>query len=288
MFRTLVIAAHPDEPEMYAGGTAALLAAAGHAVKFLTLTNGDAGHHELEPGPLARRRAEEAVRAADALGVTTYEIFHDISDGRLEPDVPTRLRVLHALRTWRPDLVIALHGDDAPGHADNRGTGRLVAQAVEFATVRNLDPAAPLPRQPVCLLMTDYASNPVHRPDVVIDVTPTLDAKLDACLAHASQFLEFAPFQRGLLGKVPGGVGDGAGADVAADAAADVAADVEEQRRRFVREHWEFGVPEAARPGLVARYGAERAEAVEHAEIFQFAPYGQAVDEAHLSRLLPF
>ncbi|MFD6214935.1 hypothetical protein, partial [Nocardia salmonicida] len=42
-----------------------------------------------------------------------------------------------------------------------------------------------------------------HRHDVVVDVSSTIEAKLRACLAHASQFLEFAPWQRGLLDQVP-------------------------------------------------------------------------------------
>lgn len=247
MLRTLVIAAHPDEPELYAGGTSALLARAGHAVKFLTLTNGDAGHHELERAPLARRRAEEAWRAADALGVVDYEVF-DVHDGLLEPTVELRLRLMREIRAWRPDLVIALHGDGA-GHPDNRAAGKLAEQAVELVTVRNVECGKPaLERQPVCLLMTDYASGPVHRDDVVVDVAPVAQAKLDACLAHASQFLEFAPFQRGLLDQVP--------------SAGDVDA-----CRAFVDEHWsEFLGPET----------------------FELAPYGRQADAAELRRLIPF
>ncbi|MFI9560426.1 PIG-L deacetylase family protein [Nonomuraea endophytica] len=248
MLRTLVIAAHPDEPEIYAGGTAALLAGAGHAVKFLTLTNGDAGHHEMERAPLARRRAEEAWRAADALGVTTYEIFDDVHDGFLETTVDLRVRVLREIRGWRPDLVIALHADGG-GHPDNRAAGTLAGQAVEFSTTRNVECGKPaLDRQPVCLLMTDYVSRPVHRDDVVVDVAPVREAKLDACLAHASQFLEYSPFQRGLLAKVPDP------ADVAAC-------------RTFVSEHW----AEHIGP-----------------ETFQLAPYGRRPAEGELLDLLPF
>ncbi|NUP64216.1 MAG: PIG-L family deacetylase [Nonomuraea sp.] len=245
MLRTLVIAAHPDEPEIYAGGTAALLARAGHAVKFLTLTNGDAGHHELERGPLARRRAKEAWRAADALGVVDYEIF-DVHDGMLEATVELRLRVLAQIRAWRPDVVIALHGDGG-GHPDNRAAGQLAAHAVEFAMTRNLEVGKPaLERMPLCLLMTDYASAPVHRADVAVDVSPVIEAKLDACLAHASQFLEFAPWQRGFLDQAP--------------PAGDVAAG-----RAFVLEHWAEFLKE---------------------ETFQLAGYGRKADAEEAARMI--
>ncbi|MFE3450165.1 PIG-L deacetylase family protein [Nonomuraea sp. NPDC059194] len=269
MLRTLVIGAHPDEPEIYAGGTAALLARAGHAVKFLTLTNGDAGHHRMDRAPLAARRAEEAWRAADALGVIDYDVL-DTHDGELEASVAMRTKVITAIRGWRADVVIALHGD-GPGHPDNRAAGRLVADAVAFVTNRNVAAGKPpLPRQPLCLIMTDYAAAAFHRHEVAVDVDDALQAKLDGCLAHASQFLEYAPWQRGFLDKAP--------------AAGDT-----EAGRAFVAEHWALflAAPEGARPALAARYGAAHAAKVGHAETFERAPYGRQVTEEELRELLP-
>ncbi|MFI6291888.1 PIG-L deacetylase family protein [Nonomuraea sp. NPDC050790] len=269
MLRTLVIAAHPDEPEIYAGGTAALLARAGHAVKFLTLTNGDAGHHHMERLPLARRRAEEAWQAADALGVTAYDIW-DVHDGTLEVSVEARLKVLAEIRGWRADVVIALHGH-GPGHPDNRAAGRLVEDAVAFATTRNVETGRPpLPRQPLCLTMTDYAALSFHRGELAVDVGPVLDAKLDACLAHASQFLEYAAWQRGFLDDAP--------------APGDTV-----KGRAFVARHWApfLEATDSHRPALAARYGAEHAARVTHAESFALAPYGRQVDEEELRHLLP-
>jgi len=58
----LILGAHPDDADYAAGGLAALYCAAGHDVLMVSLTNGDAGHHEM-PGPaLAARRAAEATR----------------------------------------------------------------------------------------------------------------------------------------------------------------------------------------------------------------------------------
>ncbi|MGV9307210.1 PIG-L deacetylase family protein [Nonomuraea sp. NPDC003727] len=269
MLRTLVVGAHPDEPEIYAGGTAALLARAGHAVKFLTLTNGDAGHHEMDRAPLAARRAQEAWRAADALGVIAYDVW-DTHDGELEATVATRARVIAAIRGWRADVVIALHGH-GPGHPDNRAAGRLVEDAVAFVTNRNVAAGGPpLPRPPLCLVMTDYAAAAFHRHEIAVDVDEVLEAKLDGCLAHASQFLEYAPWQRGFADQAP--------------AAGDTAAG-----RAFVAEHWArfVAAPEAARPALQERYGAGHAAAVRHAETFERAAYGRQIGEEELRRLLP-
>ena len=68
--RILIIGAHPDDADYHAGGTAALYRAAGHAVKMVSLTNGNAGHH-LHPGPeLARRRRAEAAASGAVIGAT--------------------------------------------------------------------------------------------------------------------------------------------------------------------------------------------------------------------------
>src|SRR5262245_692343 len=72
--RILVIKAHPDEAEEYAGGMAALYAQAGHEVKFVSLTNGDVGHWQMTKEALAERRKKEALNAAAILGVK-YEIL---------------------------------------------------------------------------------------------------------------------------------------------------------------------------------------------------------------------
>ena len=64
-----MIFAHPDEGEIYAGGISAIYSKMGHRVKFLSLTNGDAGHWSMDPASLARRRYNEAMEAKRILGL---------------------------------------------------------------------------------------------------------------------------------------------------------------------------------------------------------------------------
>ncbi len=52
--RIIAFGAHPDDCELDAGGTAARWAKLGHKVKFVSVTNGDIGHHEIAGAPLAR------------------------------------------------------------------------------------------------------------------------------------------------------------------------------------------------------------------------------------------
>ncbi len=68
--RIIVIGAHPDDCDSDAGGTATLLAAMGHAVKFVAVTNGDAGHHLIQGKQLAERRYKETQEVARRLAIS--------------------------------------------------------------------------------------------------------------------------------------------------------------------------------------------------------------------------
>jgi len=75
--RILIIGAHMDDPDLRAGGTAAKYSALGHDVLFVSLTNGEAGHHEIGGIELTRRRRAEAQNSAEVIGVeyVTYDIL---------------------------------------------------------------------------------------------------------------------------------------------------------------------------------------------------------------------
>src|SRR5262245_64780184 len=90
--RLLIVGAHPDDADYAAGGTAALYRRLGHTVLMVSLTNGDAGHHQISGPELASRRLKEAQAAAAVIGAT-YQIF-DNHDGLLEPTIANRLAVI--------------------------------------------------------------------------------------------------------------------------------------------------------------------------------------------------
>src|ERR1051326_1064319 len=84
--RVIAIGAHPDDCDIKFSGTAAKMAKAGHAVKFLSVTNGDAGHQSMGGGELARRRHAETQESARRLGIAEYEVL-DNHDGELTPNI---------------------------------------------------------------------------------------------------------------------------------------------------------------------------------------------------------
>lgn len=266
--RIIVIAAHPDEADMYAGGISALYARLGHEVKFVALTNGSAGHHELDRDAIATRRYDESQEAARRLGVREYEVF-DTYDSELMPTLETRQRVMRAIRNWQADVVISLNPRGG-GHPDNRAAGVAVEEAFAFLTNRNALPdAPPLARSPILIYMIDYITLRVHRHDLVIDVDPVIEEKLLACDANASQFYEFSARQYvDDLGEVPTDW---------------------EGRREFILKNWAPTIdvlPEML-PALTALYGSEHAQQVRYAETFEFAPDSRRPTPSEITHYFP-
>ncbi len=265
--KVMVVAAHPDEADMYAGGTCALFAEHGAAVKFLSITSGDAGHYEIGGMQLARRRWQEAQQAAKCLGIAEYEVLNE-HDGELYPTKAVRDLVIERVRNWAPDILIGFH-PDGWGHPDNRNAGKVLADAVAFVGVPNVMPNIPAVTKPIlCLWMWDFSTMNIHQHDIAVDVTRTIEKKLLACDAHATQFYEFAPWSRGFLDEVPETWGD---------------------KRAFILKYWpEFMyTQDSQRESLGRWYGSEASRNIQFAETFQIAPYGLQPGAADLQRMFP-
>src|SRR5438093_2682865 len=199
--RLLIIGAHPDDADYAAGGLAALYRAAGHTVKMVSLTNGDAGHHR-EPGrPLAERRRKEAAAAGAVIGAT-YDLF-DIHDGELLPTLENRRHVIRLIRSFRPDLVLTHRPNDY--HPDHRYTSQLVQDAAYMVTVPAVAPDTPhLAANPVIAYLPDDFQKPYpFEPSVLVDVGPVLGQIVAMMHCHTSQFYEWLPYNQGIADQVP-------------------------------------------------------------------------------------
>jgi LmbE family N-acetylglucosaminyl deacetylase len=264
--RIIVFGAHPDDCDGDAGGTAALWAAKGHAVKFVSLTNGDAGHQSEGGGALARRRRAEAQEAGRRLGIAEYEVL-DNHDGELEPTLAVRQQVIRRIRQWRADLVIAPRPNDY--HPDHRYTGVVVQDSAYMVVVPNVCPdTPPLRRNPVFLYSQDGFQRPnPFRPDVAVAIDAVIEQKIRAFDAHVSQVYEWLPWVEGTLDSVP-----------------------KEPAARLAWLHqWRRGrpLPDDVRAALRKWYGA-KADSVKDAEAFEICEYGSRPTEADLRRLFPF
>src|SRR5258708_18141825 len=155
--RVIAIGAHPDDCDIGAAGTAVKFVALGHKVKFLSVTNGDAGHQTMGGGALAQRRRAEAMESARRLGIE-YEVL-DNHDGELLPSLEVRKQIIRRIREWNADIVIAPRPNDY--HPDHRYTGVLVQDAAYMVVVPNVAPDLPLlPRNPVFFYFQDNFQRP--------------------------------------------------------------------------------------------------------------------------------
>lgn len=260
----IMIGAHPDDCDIKSGGTAALFVAMGHKVKFLSVTNGDAGHMNEDGGMLAKRRLEETKEVARRLGVT-YEVL-DNHDGELLATLPIRLDVIRRIRHWNADVVIAPRTNDY--HPDHRYTGILVQDAAFMVGVPNVAAdTPPLSKNPVFLYFQDNFKKPnPFRPDIAIDISSVIDKKISAMDAHQSQFYEWLPWISRSSDPVPEG---------------------KSERLEWLKKTRGSGISSEVRTSLQKWYGAQRAEQVKFAESFEICEYGSRPTEQDLKRLFP-
>ena len=89
--RFLMIGAHPDDADIRFGGTAALLTAAGHQVKFVSMCNGNCGHFAMSGDELAERRYAETQASKAISGITEYQVVMENNDCELVADIENRI-----------------------------------------------------------------------------------------------------------------------------------------------------------------------------------------------------
>jgi N-acetylglucosamine malate deacetylase 1 len=267
--RIICFGAHPDDCEIQAGGVGAMWAARGHAVKFVSVTNGDIGHWKEAGGPLARRRLKEVQEADKVLGVATEVL--DNHDGELMPTLENRLKLIRLIREWKADVVLSPRPWDY--HPDHRNTSLLVQDAAYMVTVPFIAPDVPhLKDNPVFLYYADRFQKPYpSQGDVVVNIDSVVEKKLDALAIMESQFLEGgANGHEGLMPKSP---------------------EAHKQRAMQVRQNFSArfrNTAERFRKEAETFYPKDVAEKMKFAEAFEICEYGRRPTKEELQRLFPF
>ena len=259
----IVFGAHPDDCDIDAGGTAILFSQMGHNVKFVSLTNGDAGHHEMGGGELARTRIREAKEAGKRFGVE-YTVLNN-HDGELMPTLENRMQVIREIRKWQADIVIAPRPNDY--HPDHRYTGVLVQDAAYMVIVPNIAAdTPPLKKNPVFLYSHDRFKKPSpFSPDIAVVIDSVFQQKIYAMAAHESQFFEWLPWTQGTLDEIP----------------------KDEKSRLKMLAGWrQSPLSEEMLASIKKWYGDKGAKAV-HAEGFQICEYGRQPKDEEIKVLFP-
>ncbi|MBK9168336.1 MAG: PIG-L family deacetylase [Bryobacterales bacterium] len=190
--RILAIHAHPDDVEILAGGTLALLSAGGHDLTIVTMTPGDCGSAHHSPEEIAAIRRSEAAAAATRIGARYLcAEFRDLS---IFSDEPSRRRIVELLRRTRPEIVLTSAPVDYM--ADHEATSMLVRDACFAAPAANynthdLEPAAALPAIPHLYFMdpiggVDRDERPIQA-DFYVDISSRMAVKKQMLAEHRSQ-----------------------------------------------------------------------------------------------------
>ena len=264
--RIMIVGAHPDDCEFRCGGVSALWRGRGFDVGFVSLTNGQSGHHEQGGAVLVQRRMHEAHAAAGLIGAQCFIL--PLPDGHLEPTLENRLMLIRLIRSYAPDLILTNRPNDY--HPDHRYTSQLVQDAAFSLTVPHIAAeTTALRRVPVILYWWDYFQKPApFQVDLAIDVDATFDTKIAMLDKHESQMYEWLPWLEGTLDQVPRD---------------------HRKRRAWLKEGYATihtpSIADCCRAKLIERYGQTRGGNVREAEAFEMCEYGAKLDAAQLRRL---
>lgn len=198
----MFIYAHPDDIEFGVAGTAAVWAAGGCAVTYVLLTDGNVGSHEdgMSAAELARIRRAEQVAAAAVVGAQCEFLGHH--DGLLEPTLELRKELVRLIRQYKPNVVVCgdptlyFPSDTYINHPDHRAAAQVALDAV-------------FPAAEMTLLYPDLAAEGLvgHKvnyvyvnwgqdPNLYIDISETIELKIQALREHKSQLGDWDPAEQ--------------------------------------------------------------------------------------------
>lgn len=217
--RVLVVAAHPDDIEIGAGGSIAEWTDAGIAVTYIIVTDGSSGSND--PGTniseLIETRQREQREAGTHLGVTDIR-FLGYPDGVLESSIALRRDITRIIREVRPDRVLITDPTTVLVEAEgfyyiNHPDHRAAAESALYAVFPSAE------SRPIFAELLDEGLEPFHvnelwmmltnKPNVVVDISQQEERKLKAILCHRSQLDEEAI---GFVKMMDTGVGERIGA----------------------------------------------------------------------------
>jgi LmbE family N-acetylglucosaminyl deacetylase len=193
----LVISPHPDDCEFGVSGTVARLVKEGKEVVYIICTNGNKGTSDrnLTPAKLAKIRVKEQLAAAKVLGVKET-VFLGYPDQQLEDCNEFRMDLCRQIRRFKPQVVATTDPHRKyVWHRDHRICGIVTADAVfpysrDFLAYPQLTKEGLEPHK-----VKEMWFWGTEEPNLKLDITKTIDFKMEALKCHESQF-EFTPEMR--------------------------------------------------------------------------------------------
>ena len=266
VLNVVIVGAHPDDCEYAAGAVTVCYRKSGHRVTFVSMTNGNAGHHTMSKDDLNRRRYEETRNVARCLDVE-YEVM-DIPDGGLEPTLENRYKLIRVLRKHQPDIIISHPTDDY--HPDHRYTAQLVSDTAFMLNVPLCVPDAPVAKKDTVYCCFSTKPDDSAAATILVPADDYADKKFQAFGQNTSQVYEWLPWIENIKDAVP------------AD---------EASRLDFLKKWWGpiwRQATENYRTKLNLYLGPETAGRIKYIEAFTASPYGCPLTPANAGRYFPF
>lgn len=179
----LAIGVHPDDVELGCGGTLIKEIKRGKKVGIVDLTLGQLGTR----GSI-EKRLQEAEKAAKIMGIHVRENL-EMEDGYFENDAEHRLKIIRAIRQYRPEIILCNAPKDR--HPDHGRSSQLVVDAAFYSGLQKIECKdkngnlleAWRPKQ-----LYHYIQFYDLKPDFAVNISEEIDKKIEAILAHDSQF----------------------------------------------------------------------------------------------------
>ena len=180
----LAFAAHPDDVELSCSGTLMKHIDEGKKVGIIDLTEGELGSRGS-----VELRYEEADAASKIMGLTVRENLK-IADGFFEINEENKLKIVKAIRTYKPKIVLANAVEDR--HPDHGRAAQLVSEACFLAGLRKVETIVGGQLQEAYRpqVVYHYIQDRYIKPDFVVDITPYIERKMEAIQAYKSQFYD--------------------------------------------------------------------------------------------------
>lgn len=178
----LAFGVHPDDVELSCAGVLIMEMKRGKKVGVIDITEGELGTRGS-----AELRKEEAAAAAQVMGLAIRDNL-GLADGFFRNDVDSQLKVIEAIRKYRPEIVICNSPDDR--HPDHGRAATLVSEASFLSGLRKIETVCAGERQdhwrPAYVL--HYLQDYYHNPTFVVDISNAIDLKVEAIKCYRSQF----------------------------------------------------------------------------------------------------
>lgn len=262
----MVIGAHPDDCDGGCGGIVLKYRKLGHAVQFVSTTNGSAGHQSYDRPTLAKIRKMESQTVAEKSGISYLVLDYD--DGRLEVNLESREKILRIIRRFSPDIIFTHRPNDY--HPDHRYTSQLVQDSSYLVMIPNVCPDTPVMKvQPIICYMSDSFKRPYpFSPDIAVGIDDVIEQKLEMVSCHKSQYFDFLPYLDHLQNLIP--------------------TDYDDSRYAYdCVNTCDAKTANNYRKQLIARYGKETGQAVKYAEAYEISEYGRQIEKDEIDNYFP-